>query len=151
MDKSTITKILNSSINKLIEEQPELLDLDVTERALTHHLANYIAEQVSNFDVDVEYNRHGDVPKRLNLPSREASDDEIRARTVFPDIIVHRRNTDEENILVVEVKKPGEQLDYDNLKLNAFRNELGYLHTVHLILGLNTNDNLVNNLVWVDG
>lgn len=151
MNKATIIKILNSSINRLIEEQPELLDLEVTERALTHQLAKYVAEKIPNFDVDVEYNRHGNVPKRLNLPSRESSDDEIRARTVFPDIIVHRRNTDEENILVIEVKKPGEHLDYDNLKLNAFRKELGYLHTAHLILGLNTNDDLVKDLVWVDG
>ncbi len=134
----------------LIAEQPALLDLDVTERALSHHLAGYIAQLVPpEYDVDVEYNRHGGDPKRLNLPPRRARDRELRATTVFPDILVHKRNTDDHNLLVLEMKKPGENMEYDGLKLHAFRNELGYRHTAHVVIGREKGDT-VREIIWVD-
>lgn len=58
-----------------------------------------------------------------------ALDREIRATAAFPDILVHERNTDANNIVVLELKKPGEDIAYDELKLQAFREELGYVHT----------------------
>ena len=139
-------------MGQLIEEQATLLDLDVTERALSHHLAIYLSEIVPDgYDVDVEYNRHGATPKRLNLPPRNALDRELRATTVFPDILVHKRNTDEDNLLVLELKKPGEALEYDELKLRAFRHELGYRHTAHIIVGRDTSGQIVREIIWRDG
>src|SRR5712691_11317529 len=127
MDRNEVNTILERALTRLIDEQSALLDLEVTERSLSHHLAIYLSELVPNgYDVDVEYNRHGAVPKRLNLPPRDALDRELRATTVFPDILVHKRNTDKYNLLVLELKKPGEPLDYDELKLRAFREQLGY-------------------------
>jgi len=152
MDRAEVTKIIEAALDRLVAEQPELLDLQVTERALSHHLAVYLARQVPpEFHVDVEYNRHRADPKRLHLPPRKALDREIRATTVFPDIVVHKRNRDDSNLLVLELKKPGEPLDYDNLKLRAFRNELGYRHTAHLIFGRDAAGTLVKRLEWVDG
>jgi hypothetical protein len=45
------------------------------------------------------------------------------ATTVVPDIIVHLRGTDDHNLLVLEVKKPGGDLAYDERKLRALREE----------------------------
>jgi hypothetical protein len=152
VDRAEITKLVESAVSRLVEEQPALLELDVTERALSHHLALYLAQSVPPpFDVDVEYNRHGAEPKRLRLPRRKALDRELRATTVFPDILIHRRNTDDANLLVLELKKPGEPLAYDNLKLRAFRREFGYRHTGHLILGRDDRGGVVRRLEWVDG
>ena len=129
-----------------------MLALDVSERALSHHLACYLSQCFpEGFDVDVEYNRHLAEPKRLNLPPRRALDRELRATTVFPDVIVHKRDSDATNLLVLEVKKPGEPLDYDSLKLRAFRRELGYEHAAHLILGCDESGCMVRRLEWVDG
>ena len=151
MNRETIEKLVNKAIALLVENEPQLLDLNVTERALSHHLARYLGELVpEGFNVDCEYNRHSDVPKRLNLPSRQAEDREIRATTVFPDIIVHKRDSDTDNLLVLEMKKPGERLEYDEAKLLAFRRELGYSHTAHIILG-RRNGKLVKDVRWVDG
>lgn len=151
MDRSSIAAIVDKALNELIDDQPELLDLGVTERALSHHLANYIAKAIEwAYHVDVEYNRHFETPKRLKLPPRDALDREIRATTVFPDILVHRRNSDKDNLLVLEMKKPGEDLAYDDLKLRAFRSELGYKHTAHVILG-RANQEIVHEVIWIDG
>lgn len=146
MVRDRIQKALDNAIKSLLDKQPELLALDVTERALSHHLAIYIAEHFPDFDVDVEYNRDGIDPKRLDLPERGAAEDDIKARTVFPDIIVHKRNTDI-NFLVLEMKKSrdDDDISHDNLKLKAFKRELGYEHAAHVILGPNAQE-----IIWVD-
>lgn len=151
MTKEDADNLINYAIDRLVENDQALLDLRVTERALAHCLANYMGLWIHEpLSVDCEYNRHFDDPKRLNLPRRRALDREIRATTVFPDIIVHERNSDERNYLVLELKKPGESLEYDELKLQAFRNELGYLHTAHVILGLDAAGELVREVRWVN-
>ncbi len=151
MNRAQVEAIVDKAIALLIEREPQLLQLDVAERALSHHLARYISQFVpANLDVDVEYNRHFGNPKRLNLPHRDALDREVRATTVFPDIIVHRRNSDGDNILVLELKKPGEDRAYDDLKLRAFRAELGYTHTAHIVLGYDNRGQLVKEVMWVD-
>ena len=101
--------------------------------------------------VDCEYNRHFSDPKRLNLPPRDAFDRDIRATTVFPDILVHERSSDERNFVVLEMKKLGEDIAYDELKLRAFRQELGYRHTAHVILGRNADGEIIRDVMWVDG
>ena len=151
ISRELVTKILDHALSKLIDEQAELLDLEVTERNLTHHLACYLAQIFpEGYHVDVEYNRHGKTPKRLNLPRRKALDRELRATTVFPDILVHKRNTNDMNLLVLEMKKPGEAIEYDETKLRAFRSELGYLHAAHIILG-KENGTVIRTVIWVDG
>jgi hypothetical protein len=152
MTRDEADALVNSAIDSLVEREQAILDLDVTERALAHQLARYMSEKVQPpLSVDCEYNRHFDVPKRLILPPRTALDRELRATTVFPDIIVHERNTDAHNLLVLELKKPGEAIEYDALKLCAFRTELGYLHTAHVILGRGSDGVLVRRVEWVDG
>jgi hypothetical protein len=72
-----------------------LLELDISERALTHHLANYIREKIpESYDLMSKYNRHFADPKRINLPPRTAMDSDVRAQTAFPDIIIHKRSKD---------------------------------------------------------
>jgi hypothetical protein len=144
--------LVDRAIAAVVANEPELLDLDVSERALAHQLARYMACEVpSPLSVDCEYNRHLADPKRLNLPPRKALDRELRATTVFPDVLIHERNTDRQNYVVLEIKKPGEYLTYDELKLAAFRRELGYQHTAHVILGRDSTGELVRVVRWVDG
>jgi len=150
MNREQITALVVHAIHRIVDAERELLDRNVSERALAHHLARFIREGVpATYHVDVEYNRHLDDPKRLQLPRRDALDDELRATTVFPDIIVHVRGTDEHNLLVLEVKKPGEPLEYDEHKLRAFRRELNYQHAAHVILG-RTGDTIIREVIWVD-
>jgi hypothetical protein len=153
MDRVQAAEIVSAAVDRIVAEQPELLDLDVSERALSHHLAIYIAALVPRdlaLHVDAEYNRHGADPKRLRLPRRNALDREVRATTVFPDVIVHRRGTDDHNEIVLEVKKPGEDLDYDTLKLRQFREALRYRNAAHVILGRDDRGVLVRQVVWQD-
>ncbi len=154
MTREEAAAIVNLAIDQLVQNDSALLDLGVTERSLSYRLAHYMALSVAiqpPLTVDCEYNRHFGDPKRLNLPPRQALDREVRATTVFPDILVHERNTDANNLIVLELKKPGEDIAYDELKLRAFREELGYAHTAHVILGRSANNVLIREIRWVDG
>jgi RNA-splicing ligase RtcB len=112
----------------LLECDPYLLTCDLNERSITHKFAEHLQQEFREWNVDCEYNRDRHDPKRLALPPRHNIDsDDLHAKTVFPDIIIHRRGTDE-NIAVVEVKKSTnpEGDEWDLMKLAAFKNQLGY-------------------------
>jgi hypothetical protein len=153
MTRDDASSIVNQAIDQLIEHDSELLDLGVTERSLAHQLATYMS--LSNLvqpplKVDCEYNRHLSNIKRLNLPQREAADRDLCATIVFPDIVVHKRNSDEQNFIVLELKKLGEDIAYDEQKLNAFRQQLGYKHAAHVILGIDKENQVIRHVLWVD-
>lgn len=72
--------------------------------------------------------------------------------TVFPDIVVHRRCT-EENLLVIEIKKTTRDKvskQYDKLKLEGFRKDLKYRFTVFLELRTNSANPGTESIYWND-
>ena len=117
------------AVRDFIQRDGYLLQRDVNERSITHHLAIQLERQFPTWDVDCEYNRNRDLIKQLRLPRKKqrVGADDIHATTVFPDIIVHRRNTDL-NMVVIEVKKSTNHEDdqWDRCKLMAFQQQLLY-------------------------
>ena len=103
-----ISERVTCSIKELLKEDAALLVHDVNERTITHKLAEKLARHFGDLDVDCEYNRqHNRIePKRLpplSYPPTAGTDD-TEGLTIFPDIIIHLRAT-EENLLVIEAKK----------------------------------------------
>ena len=117
----------------------------VGERAIAHRLAvhietelidSHIAENFPELVVDCEYNRHRgaiksfriqkELKERVVKARRAVRDDPVRdgwyVFSIFPDIIVHQREFDTKNLLVVELKRSSNTIDpdYDHLKLELF-------------------------------
>ena len=112
----------------------DLLEADANERSITHKLAEYLQGVFPEWNVDCEYNRLGDKIKRLPA-AQPSSTDDTQGRSIFPDIIVHRRRTNE-NLLVVEVKKTTNKLLGDEEKLCALTaddGEFAYTLGLHVI------------------
>jgi hypothetical protein len=132
--RNDIESRVHRAIEELRKHDGHLLDVDASERSITHHLAVYLQQEFEGWKVDVEYNRDGHDIKRLrDLP-------DVRSDKVYPDIIVHRRGTNDHNLLVVEVKKMdcGHDLE-DEMKLVEFTKPLkgkglNYRWGLHLIL-----------------
>jgi|WetSurMetagenome_2_1015567.scaffolds.fasta_scaffold273944_2 hypothetical protein len=129
---------VEGALKRLLKEDAVLIGGNVNERSITHRLAICLQPEFVGWNVDAEYNRNlGDIKRlRLNPPQPTAEDND--AVTVYPDVIVHRRNTTE-NLLVVEVKKArGGDIDFDIRKLRAFTDQspagLGYIWGVHVVL-----------------
>jgi hypothetical protein len=151
--EADIHSALDRALDQLIWHDHHLFDSDCSERSVTHQLAVYLAAEFPQYNVDCEYNRDGFDAKRLQLGEREAkvASDELDAVTVFPDVVVHKRGTNESNLLVVEVKKAASRADlaeYDILKLQAFKAELGYVHAAHVVLGYTRNRVLMRAVAW---
>ncbi|WP_414828525.1 hypothetical protein [Alteromonas sp. H39] len=125
--KELVESALNDSLEQLIRADGDILVMDVNERTISHRLASYLEPHFQGWNVDCEYNRNHDDPKRLKIRRRNIQSDDTQATTVFPDIIVHHRGTNE-NFVVIEMKKTSSQESdgYDLAKLNAFKEQLGY-------------------------
>ena len=141
-EQDDIARVLDDSIEELLLKDTALLVNDVSERAITHKLAEYLQARLAHYNVDCEYNRDATqgayAPKRLRMLEDDAVAEmatQLQARKVadisvvsaYPDIIVHRRLTNESNLLVIEVKKKNSRVDheYDRKKLRAFTEKNG--------------------------
>jgi hypothetical protein len=150
MNRDEVSKRLAWALDQLIARDRSLLEFDLNERTITHKLAEHLQQAFREYNVDCEYNRNQGRIKTLELPDSSNSWDDTDARTVFPDIIVHRRGTDT-NILVIEAKKTsGGDEAFDLQKLYAFRYELGYEHAVFLRFRTGRADPGVQILRYVD-
>jgi hypothetical protein len=114
-----------------------LLEKDAGERALTHRLAVHLERSFHGWDVDCEYNRLGE--RRLLLPKATivSTDDDV-GKSIYPDIVVHRR-TVPENLLAIEIRKGGnyQPLDHDRHKLRALTDpHLWFAYRIGLVLVL---------------
>lgn len=107
-----------------------LLENDLSERCIASRLAMYLQPLFPEHSVDVEYNRAGVIPKRLNLPDECANFQDAEGRSlVVPDIIVHTRGPKGPNLLVVELKKTTnrEGPECDQERVRAFVEQLDYV------------------------
>lgn len=135
MDTEEIQDRFVKAVQMFMGDQHQLLELDANERAIGATLAHvFMREMFPYHRVDAEYNRVGldGSAKRLNLPL-ECGGDNAR---VFPDIVVHRRGDNQENILAVEIKLTSNKQPRhcDLIKLEAFREQLRYRVGVFLEL-----------------
>ncbi|ELZ08327.1 hypothetical protein C479_13348 [Halovivax asiaticus JCM 14624] len=139
MDEKEARQKLSKALERVIEDDTDLLRYDVNERSITHRLAVYLEEEVGgDWDVDVEYNRVGEneVSKAVSMEHLTSKipdnvdPEDLDAKTVYPDIIVHNRGDHYDNLLVVEAKKSGRSGEYDREKITAYKKELRYEHGV---------------------
>lgn len=113
-------------IDSIIKNDFFLIDAGVSERCICAHLACYLKPYFPEWHVDVEYNRSEELTKRAN------------GNIVVPDLIIHRRNTNQ-NFFVLEMKigdepNPDEE---DVRKLAHMVRDHHYLYAAFLRLGSN--------------
>lgn len=140
---------------EVLRESPQLLQNDVNERTIGSQLARHLEGYFRDWHIDTEYNRIQDEVKRLHSlieHKRERQgvtpEEEQLGILVVPDIIVHKRDSDQ-NLLGIEIKKEWSEGDaeWDRIKLWGLRQELGYRFTVFLEVGIDNEDRpLVTNL-----
>lgn len=142
---------IESALKILFKKDIYLLQKDINERAVAHRLAIYLQCVFPEYDVDCEYNGNvlqddgkkyicilKDRLKMLGLlkQKEEKVDKEVLERLVYPDIIIHKRDTSE-NLCIIEIKKSTSQIpkDYDKLKLECYTSS-NYDNNLEYKLGL---------------
>lgn len=143
MEESYFKAFVEDAVAQLVQEQRDLLDLEVNEPTLSHHLIVLLQAIVpEGLSADPEYSKRGRNQKLLRFHDGHQ-------QRVRPDIVIHRRGTDDHNLLVLELKKVGKDLTHDRAKLEAFRAQYGYRYTAHVIVGL-VNRESYGEVIWVD-
>lgn len=96
---------MKSAVTDFLSKETGLLELGVYEVSISSKLMTYVSRVFSGYDVDAEYNKHGTAEKKLN------------GKVVRPDIVVHERQYDDRNLLVIELKKKNKaaKKDIDHL------------------------------------
>lgn len=137
-----INKLLRQALEMLLKTSDSwLLENDLSEQSISHRIAFHLEGLFTDYNIDCEYN--GDIERQNNkkaisilknelhyfglLRNKEASDleKEFTTRAVFPDIIIHKRGTNEHNLCIIEVKKSTSTVpyDYDNIKLRSYTSD----------------------------
>jgi hypothetical protein len=137
------------AVENFVDNEKFLLLNDLNERTISHNLAEYLQKYFQDYNVDCEYNRmrgkkmnEDYITKTLHLEIESSSSDSTNAITVFPDIIVHKRGDNNNNYLIIEVKKKEfankirkqneTYKDFDKRKLFAYTKGLQYELGIYL-------------------
>jgi hypothetical protein len=129
MDEAEVRRILEAALRQLEVDDHHLLENDLSERCIAARLAMYMQPAFNGWSVDVEYNRKGDIPKRLGVPEECANAvNKDGEALVIPDLIVHERGRRGRNLLVIELKKTTNPIPpgCDRHRVDAFRAQLHY-------------------------
>ena len=124
-----IRKLVNASLEKFYKNDRDLIEIAedrdmISERCMVFHIGAYMKNKMGTLmkfqwaDLDCEYNRDVQMPKRM---VREEKSDSI-----IPDLIIHRRGSDKNNLLVIEFKKESawaEEKEKDREKLMYLTNQ----------------------------
>jgi hypothetical protein len=116
--RAELEKVVKA-IEEFYAREGVLFDKDLGERALTHRMAVYLEKQFDGWEVDCEYNRLGERLLKLPHGTIVSTDDEL-GKSIFPDIVVHRRAVPE-NLLALEVRKATnhQPIEHDRHKLRG--------------------------------
>lgn len=118
-----IITILKTALTELYARDKELIDRAVNERDLAFRLGLHMNpllqanEQLKIWDLDIDYNKNGDGPKRTPR----------RPKGAVPDLIMHKRGNNNSNNLVVEIKGwwNRQAREEDFIKLEDFTHQEG--------------------------
>ena len=116
-------KILISVVQKTLDDvyinESYLLQMDSSERSIVFQFGRYFIKNLENYiefrdySVDYEYNREGyDIKQCKKVINKDEK------QRIFPDIILHERGTNGNNIIAIEFKKSSNKVrekDYHKL------------------------------------
>lgn len=122
MSKKEILELIKSSLEKLYEKDQYLIyhgdNNHNSERTAVSRFGFYLDQEVENrnsdslrYDVDAEYNRNIYDIKRIEI--------EKEIVNVVPDLILHRRGNNKNNMLIIEFKtwwNNGQDEDIEKIK-----------------------------------
>lgn len=114
--------VLGKTLTMLTKESGSLLaGNNSNERSIVFRLAIYMREQFAEMEkqgiyIDCEYNRQGE-PGDSKMENPDLPHDTQTNRWIIPDIVLHERGNDINNIIYLEAKRCGYQTGNDAKKV----------------------------------
>jgi len=142
---------LVAALREFYAAEAFLFEQDLGERTLTHRLAVCLEKQFAGWEVDCDYDRLGERTLRLPHGTIVSTDDHL-GKSIYPDIVVHRRAVPE-NLLAVEIRKASNHQpeEHDRQKLRALTDpNLWFAYGTGVLLMLD-DKNVSKSEVYVSG
>src|SRR3989338_10676499 len=92
MEVAEIKRRIDCCIGLFYANDSDLLSRENYEVTTSSKLAQYLVFHFPEYQVDCEYNKHIDERK------------ENEGKNIRPDIVIHKRGTDEKNLVYIEIK-----------------------------------------------
>ena len=173
MENSKIIEKINTTIDTLFKKDKWLIEKDLSEQSISHKLAEYIQAEFADYNVDCEYNgnSHNEYGRKkiivikrelgrrgLLRKKEEENPFDLIKKSVFPDIIIHNRGSNDNNLCIIEVKKSTNKtsFDYDKIKLSHYTtdyygNVLKYSLGIFLLITTGTTEKKVDLQFFING
>lgn len=118
-----LQEIITNSLKRLYQIDSNLIERKGMEQSVAFRFAIYLNDSIRKIDwlnklqLDLEYNKNGLNPKKTPR----------RSDGVRPDLIIHSREDNDKNILIIEIKGwwNNKSRKIDRLKLEDFTNQAG--------------------------
>lgn len=128
---------LNQALDRLEAHDAALLDEQASERSIACRLACHLQPLFPDWDVDCEFNCWADPRQRKGHLVVATTSDATEARTIFPDLLIHRRRHGE-RLAVIELHKSTQlrSRHRELKKLHHCQARLGCRHALLLAIGV---------------
>ena len=140
--KQFLEQLIKRSLDDLYQNDKYLIDHKVAERDITHRFAHYFENymqdtNIAGYNVDCEYNRDGYGIKQ------------VYGNYVYPDFILHKRGSNEDNLLIIEFKtwwNPNNDKDIEKIQW-MMHPQLRYKYKYGCSITINQDN---SEIFWVD-
>jgi hypothetical protein len=113
MKIAVILSKIDLAIQMVFSNDMYLLERELSERSIAFKLAEYLQPLFNKYDVDSEYNGDAGKPndvKALSIAEKRIREIEIEPNLgdnyrISPDVIIHSRGHNDNNLVVIEIKK----------------------------------------------
>ena len=131
--EETLHKMVNAALDDLYQYDSYLITHNLHEQSITFRFALYLhrrlsESQFSEYNLDLEYNKNGNDLKIVRSKQNGAR----------PDLILHKRGNNENNILIIEFKKYHYRRNDDSQKIKDFmddRDQFRFRYGAFIVLG----------------
>ncbi len=134
---SDLLGTLGRVLERLQARDAALLERDANERTIACRLVLYLQAELPHWDVDCEYNCWAATGQRKGHTVVATTSETTVARTIYPDILIHHRDSCE-HLAVIELCKSSypQGRHQDLKKLRSCLDRLGCRHAIRLEIGV---------------
>ncbi|MDI5922791.1 hypothetical protein QLQ86_18665 [Halomonas sp. LR5S13] len=135
--ETDVQATLGRALAKLTTRDASLLSTEANERTIACRLAFYLQAELPHWDVDCEYNCWAATGQRKGHTIVTTTSETTNARTIYPDILIHHRDS-REHLAIIELCKSSfpHGKHQDVKKLRHCLAKLGCRHAFHLEVGV---------------
>lgn len=142
--------LVNYTLDELYTKEKYLFENNSSERNLVFHFSRYFLNNIEknikfkDYNVECEYGNNYQFKKTIFIDNKEYQ--------IYPDFILHKRGSNDYNLLAIEFKKNKSKSQKDELKLMALTdNNFEYKYKLGLFINLNKTREQVKIIKYANG